>query len=120
MATCPSCDAMIEADASACWHCGVSVAEAAALRTASGAPTLLAPGAEPSTRELAGDSMIGRELIGQYVIQDKLGEGGMGEVYLADQPTVGRQVAIKIVHSQTGLGLLDLLGQQSWCAHSSV
>nr|WP_255216250.1 serine/threonine-protein kinase [Pseudenhygromyxa sp. WMMC2535] len=45
--------------------------------------------------------MLGREIIGQYVIVAKLGEGGMGEVYLADQPAIGRQVAIKVVHSQT-------------------
>ena len=37
--------------------------------------------------------MIGRR-IGNYVLQDKLGAGGMGEVYLAEHPDIGRRVAI--------------------------
>jgi serine/threonine-protein kinase len=42
--------------------------------------------------------MIGRTVIDQYVIKRKLGEGGMGAVYLADQPAVGRQAVIKVMH----------------------
>ncbi|MCA9687141.1 MAG: serine/threonine protein kinase, partial [Myxococcales bacterium] len=68
--------------------------------TSSGAPTLLAAD-DDGSRTRSGKSMLGREIIGQYVIVDKLGEGGMGEVYLADQPAIGRQVAIKVVHGQT-------------------
>ncbi len=40
--------------------------------------------------------MIGRR-IGNYVLQDKLGAGGMGEVYLAEHPDIGRRVAIKVL-----------------------
>ena len=35
--------------------------------------------------------------LGRYEIRSKLGEGGMGEVYRAFDPTVNREVAIKIL-----------------------
>lgn len=35
---------------------------------------------------------------GRYIIQGMLGKGGMGEVYLAHQASVDREVAIKVLH----------------------
>ncbi|HEX2568115.1 MAG TPA: serine/threonine-protein kinase [Polyangia bacterium] len=46
--------------------------------------------------------MIGSS-IGNYVVCAKIGEGGMGVVYLAEHPHIGRRVAIKVLqpeHSQ--------------------
>jgi serine/threonine protein kinase/Tfp pilus assembly protein PilF len=43
-----------------------------------------------------GTSFIGRQ-VGPYVIQTLLGTGGMGEVYRARDPKLGRDVAIKVL-----------------------
>jgi serine/threonine-protein kinase len=41
-------------------------------------------------------SLIGKT-IGNYVIKAKLGEGGMGAVYLGEHPLIGKRVAIKVL-----------------------
>jgi serine/threonine-protein kinase len=40
------------------------------------------------------------DTVGNYRVSAKLGEGGMGQVFLAEHPVIGSKVAIKAVHSQ--------------------
>ena len=44
------------------------------------------------------DPLLGREILGQFVVRRRLGDGGMGSVYLAEQPSVGRNAAVKVLH----------------------
>ncbi len=46
------------------------------------------------------DPLIGQTLAGRYSIQKKLGEGGMGAVYLATHNLLDKQVALKILHNE--------------------
>lgn len=46
------------------------------------------------------DSYLGKEVAGQFRIVEKIGKGGMGAVYRAEQPDMNRNVAIKILHAR--------------------
>lgn len=60
-------------EAVACGHCGAAVAVPA---------TRLSPGA----------------IIGDFILREGLGEGGMGAVYLAHQISLARPAAVKVLH----------------------
>jgi len=44
--------------------------------------------------------LLAQRQIGGYKIQRRIGEGGMGEVYLAEQLNMHRQVALKVLHDK--------------------
>ena len=54
------------------------------------------PAAEPHDP----DSLVGTVLADRYRVERKLGEGGMGSVYLAMHEAIGKRVAIKCLNSE--------------------
>ena len=70
------------------------------------AKLMSAPAAEFGAELLRDEATIGElstgEMLGDYRIISLLGEGGMGEVYLADDTHFGRQVAIKLIKQGFG------------------
>jgi serine/threonine-protein kinase len=88
---------------SSCSRCGTPVSAGARFCARCGTPADAGGGLDPTCApETAPDPLVGRNVIGQYVIRSKLGEGGMGAVYLAEQPSVGRTAVIKVMHPQFG------------------
>ena len=49
------------------------------------------------------DRMLGRVIAGKYKILRRLGQGGMGSVYLAEQVGIGQQVALKFLNSNLSM-----------------
>jgi len=121
---CPTCGLSLPEGTATCPHDGTVLGEEAATRrtqlkpqpgpegtapeawVASHAPTRpalrngtaieVAPAPAP-----LGDPLIGMQL-GEYVIQEQIGLGGMGIVYRGEQPVIGKQVAIKVLRPEVG------------------
>ncbi|MEO7111263.1 MAG: protein kinase [Polyangiaceae bacterium] len=77
MRTCPQCGFSCDASHKFCPSCGFPIGQ---------------------VQKDSDDPLIGRTLPGGYVILELVGIGGMGRVYRAEQTTLGRTVAVKIVH----------------------
>src|SRR5215218_9254882 len=54
---------------------------------------------DPHSGASSPDQIIG-QTVGNYLVTQKLGEGGMGSVYLAEHPSIGKKVALKVLHSE--------------------
>jgi eukaryotic-like serine/threonine-protein kinase len=54
---------------------------------------------DPQSGAASPDQIIG-QTVGNYLVTQKVGEGGMGSVYLAEHPTIGKRVALKVLHAE--------------------
>src|SRR6187431_3624187 len=57
-------------------------------------------GGAPAAMTTPDDPMIGSLAAGRYRIQKLLGEGGMGQVYLAEHFAIEKRVALKVLRSE--------------------
>jgi len=65
---------------------------------------------KPAAAILKGALSAGQVFAGRYKLREKLGEGGMGEVWVADQSEpVQRRIALKVI--KTGLDSARLLAR---------
>jgi serine/threonine protein kinase len=78
MKYCPICERKYPDDVSDCEHDGVTLKTAA----------------------IAEDPLLGKTIRGKYRVLKKLGAGGMGAVYLAEQLSIGRKVALKVLQRE--------------------
>src|SRR4030095_17023061 len=39
-----------------------------------------------------------RRTLGEFVLRDRIGEGGFGAVYRCEQPALGREAVVKVLH----------------------
>lgn len=51
-----------------------------------------------TTREPEKDPLLGKTLVGKYLIQESIGSGAMGTIYKAEQTALGKTVVIKVLH----------------------
>jgi len=56
------------------------------------------------------DILIGT-MVGEYMVRRRIGAGGMGIVYEAEQPQIGRKVAVKILRPDVGRVQGNLVGE---------
>ena len=85
---CPHCQAPLGVDARFCPACGRALSTTETVADSSSPAIPVTP------------SLIGRDIAGRFRVLAKLGEGGMGAVYRAEQISLKRAVAVKLLRPE--------------------
>ncbi len=85
---CPGCNTSLAANARFCGACGTSLGTAASAQ------------AQPAVSSTSTTDLIGRDIAGRYRIRAMLGAGGMGAVFRAEQISLKRTVALKLLKDE--------------------
>jgi len=86
-----------------CAKCGAALADNSRFCGACGGaiqPTETAYTSAPAAAPPSAPDLVGREIAGRYRMTAKLGEGGMGAVYRAEQISLKRKVAVKLLRPE--------------------
>lgn len=83
--TCPSCESPVKEDSRFCENCGAAIQRETGQKK---------PESPRDSKIIAYEKALGNK----YRILKKIGAGGFAEVYLGEHATLGRKVAIKILH----------------------
>ncbi|MEL6182527.1 MAG: inactive serine/threonine-protein kinase VRK3, partial [Myxococcota bacterium] len=97
---CWSCEEVLPKGARFCMVCGAPQDE----RVTRQSPNIGHSPTAPAARALSGPNLPTRYIapktrLGIYVVEDVIGEGGMGVVYLGHDTVQQREVAIKVLHT---------------------
>jgi hypothetical protein len=98
MKSCSACSRTYEDVTSFCLDDGTPLTpDGVATEAMTAAPdgTLQEQGTHPQHSVVPGELLAAGTQVGEYVIERKLGEGGMGMIYAASHPIIGKRVAIK-------------------------
>ncbi len=66
-----------------------------------GPPEVADPGKEQPSSPKPGSGFLTGRTLGDFFVLNKIGEGGFGEVYRAEQHTLAREAVIKVLRPQT-------------------
>ncbi len=87
MKICPNCSQQFSDDSRFCPDCQTQLRDREEQKESSGVGQA--------------DDLLGRVFFGEYTIVERLGEGGMGSVYLAEQNAIDQRIAIKVLHAES-------------------